>query len=354
MTQIHTARKPAFALLFAGATLLSGCATQPTAPNLTGSISSPQSGGGPRSVAANPDAQPPLRQQPKQSALVDTTTQLAAAFRKDPANGDVAIQYIYSLRRLGLQQQAVGVLGEAYRANPDHPEVASEYGRLLVGSGKDTQAQRVLERANAASEKDWRTLSALGTVEARAGNYAKATEYFRKANDLEPKRISIINNLALAIALSGQPAEAENLLRNADDSGNFGPRLRQNLALVLALQGKFDDAQSVATTDLSPKEAAANIAYLKRMLHTTELENGVEFTDESIATSELAKTGAPARITTPALTEEPAPAEPPAAIAAAAQATKQKPFADDAPELTGSLPTTRSTAPRSATVRGAH
>jgi hypothetical protein len=42
--------------------------------------------------------------------------------------------------------------------------------------------------------------------------------------------------------------------------------VRQNLALVVGLQGRFQEAETIAKGDLSPDEAAANVAYLRQML----------------------------------------------------------------------------------------
>ena len=42
--------------------------------------------------------------------------------------------------------------------------------------------------------------------------------------------------------------------------------MRQNLALVIGLQGRFQEAETIARGDLSPSEAAANVAYLRQML----------------------------------------------------------------------------------------
>ena len=47
---------------------------------------------------------------------------------------------------------------------------------------------------------------------------------------------------------------------------NADSRVRQNLALVVGLQGRFDEAEKIASADLSPEQAAANVAYLKTML----------------------------------------------------------------------------------------
>jgi len=272
-------RKPSAAFLMAPALalLLGGCS------------SFSKDKGAPFGVGAHPQTNRltpqrlGTRPQTPNSPLVKKTTKLAAAYRKHPENGDLALQYIYHLRALNMQEQAANVLAQAYRNTPKHPQVASEYGRLLLASGKSNQAQRVLQRTRTDGANDWRTLSALGTLAARKGRYGVATDYFNKALEQQPQRASILNNLALAMALDGKADEAENMLRNADDSGRFGPRMRQNLALVLALQGKYDEAQDVATTDLPQKQAEANIAYLRKMMKSDNVAGGVNFTDESRA-----------------------------------------------------------------------
>ena len=43
-------------------------------------------------------------------------------------------------------------------------------------------------------------------------------------------------------------------------------RVRQNLALVVGLQGRFAEAEQIARSELSSKQAEANIAYLRNML----------------------------------------------------------------------------------------
>ena len=40
----------------------------------------------------------------------------------------------------------------------------------------------------------------------------------------------------------------------------------RNLALVIGLQGRFAEAEQIVRADLSPEEAAHNVAFLRRML----------------------------------------------------------------------------------------
>jgi Flp pilus assembly protein TadD len=60
--------------------------------------------------------------------------------------------------------------------------------------------------------------------------------------------------------------KAEATLRRASERRDAEPRVRQNLALIVGLQGRFAEAETIARGDLSPEEAAANVAYLQQML----------------------------------------------------------------------------------------
>ena len=61
-------------------------------------------------------------------------------------------------------------------------------------------------------------------------------------------------------------ARAEATLRLAAAQPHAAPKVRQNLALVVGLQGRFAEAETIASADLPPDEAAANVAYLRQML----------------------------------------------------------------------------------------
>jgi len=54
--------------------------------------------------------------------------------------------------------------------------------------------------------------------------------------------------------------------RRAYASPRADMRVRESLSLVLALGGKGDGAQRVASQDLTPEEAAQNVAYLRSMV----------------------------------------------------------------------------------------
>jgi Flp pilus assembly protein TadD len=81
-----------------------------------------------------------------------------------------------------------------------------------------------------------------------------------------PNEPSVLSNLGLSYALSKNLPKAEETLRLAAAQPGAEPKVRQNLALVVGLQGRFQEAESIARGDLSSDEAAANVAYLKKML----------------------------------------------------------------------------------------
>jgi Flp pilus assembly protein TadD len=81
-----------------------------------------------------------------------------------------------------------------------------------------------------------------------------------------PDEPSVLSNLGLSYALSKNLPQAETTLRQAAEQRGAEPKVRQNLALVVGLQGRFGEAESIARGDLSPDEAAANVAILKKML----------------------------------------------------------------------------------------
>jgi Flp pilus assembly protein TadD len=59
-------------------------------------------------------------------------------------------------------------------------------------------------------------------------------------------------------------------LRRANDRKDADPRVRQNLALVVGPQGRLAEVESIMTADRPAEEAAANVAYLRRLLSRKE------------------------------------------------------------------------------------
>jgi Flp pilus assembly protein TadD len=70
--------------------------------------------------------------------------------------------------------------------------------------------------------------------------------------------------------ISGFPTRCqqttEKALQEAAAQQDADSRVRQNLSLVLALEGKFDSAEEVSRRDLNAKDAASNVAAIRRMI----------------------------------------------------------------------------------------
>jgi Flp pilus assembly protein TadD len=70
--------------------------------------------------------------------------------------------------------------------------------------------------------------------------------------------------------LSKDLPKAEETLRRAYSRADADPRVRLNLALVVGLQGRLAEAEGIVKADRPAEEAAANVAYLRRLLARKE------------------------------------------------------------------------------------
>ena len=188
-----------------------------------------------------------------------------ARYRANPRDPQVAIQYAQALRSLDQRSQAASVLQQAALSNPADKPLLGAYGRALADVGSYEQALEVLGRAHTPDQPDWRILSAQGAVLDQLGRHQDAQKYYASALKIVPDDPAVLSNLGLSYALAKDLPNAEATLRRAG-ARSSDPRVRQNLALVVGLQGRFAEAETIARADLPPDEAAANVAYLKRML----------------------------------------------------------------------------------------
>jgi Flp pilus assembly protein TadD len=207
-----------------------------------------------------------VKMSPQEAA--SATQRWAAAYAAKPKDPQMALGYAKSLRAIGLKDRSLEILKTAYRADPTNGEVAAELGRVTLETGHLDIATHALKSAESQGVVDWRTLSAQGTLRAKKGNHAEAQKYYLAALEKNPDAISVTNNLALSFALDGNAKKSETLLRQAAANGQEDKRTRQNLALVLGLQGKFDEAQQVASVDMSEAQAKSSMSYLRNMLDT--------------------------------------------------------------------------------------
>ena len=191
---------------------------------------------------------------------------LGERYRADPNNAEVAIQYAQALRGMGQRAQAAAVLEQASIQNPQNQALLGAYGRALADVGNYGQALDVLARAHTPEQPDWRILSVQGAVLDQMGRHEEARNHYSSALRIMPDEPSVLSNLGLSYALSKDLPKAEETLRRAAGQPAAEPKVRQNLALVVGLQGRFAEAETIVRGDLSPDEAAANVAYLRQML----------------------------------------------------------------------------------------
>jgi Flp pilus assembly protein TadD len=191
-------------------------------------------------------------------------------FHANPKDADAALQYGKALRAAGQRSQAVAVLEQATIAHPDNKALLGGYGRALVDNGNFQQAFDVLSRAHTPDDPDWRILSAQGTALDQLGRYDEARLYYASALKIVPEEPSVLSNLGLSYVLSKDLPKAEETLRRAYSRADGDPRVRQNLALVVGLQGRLAEAEGIVKADRPPDEAAANVAFLRRLLSRKE------------------------------------------------------------------------------------
>jgi Flp pilus assembly protein TadD len=253
----NTMRPNRFRRLLASASLLAAIAAATAGCQTIAPIASETTGAVP--LAAAPASQ-------SDAAWRRDLDVYGAQYHANPAKVDVALHYAQALRATGQRAQAVAVLERLSMQNPHDRTVLGEYGRALAEAGDYEQALDVLGRAHSPDQPDWHVLSAQGAVLDQLGRHAEAQRYYQTALKIVPDEPTVLSNLGLSYALSKDLPNAEATLRRAAEHRPVDPRVRQNLALVIGLQGRFAEAEQIAGADLPPDQAAANVAYLRKML----------------------------------------------------------------------------------------
>lgn len=206
-----------------------------------------------------------------QPALTEAQVQEAVTgwgdrYARKPQDKEVALNYAAALARSGRNAQAVAVLQKLTLKYGKDREVLSMYGKTLAANGNFDEALKIIRRAQTPDHPDWRLLSAEAAILDQTGQNEAARALYKQALDVAPNEPTIHSNLGMSYVVTGDLKEAEKVLRRAATLPGADGRVRQNLALVLGLQGRFAEAEKVATADLPPEEAAANISYLRMML----------------------------------------------------------------------------------------
>ncbi|CAN5354235.1 tetratricopeptide repeat protein [soil metagenome] len=187
-------------------------------------------------------------------------------YAANPKDRTTALNYAGALRRTSRSDQAVAVLQKTAIYFPDDREVLAAYGKALASAGNLQLALDTVRRAQTADRPDWQLLSAEATILDQMGENQQARKLYAQALDFRPNEPSILSNYGMSFVLTGELPQAEKWLRKAIAVPGADSRVRQNLALAVGLQGRFDEAQQIAAAEISPDQAAANVAYLKQML----------------------------------------------------------------------------------------
>lgn len=191
-------------------------------------------------------------------------------YRANPRDADAALLYGSALRAGGQRSQAVAVLEQASLADPGNKRLLAGYGRALVDNGNFQQAFDVLGHAHSPDDPDWRILSVQGTALDQLGRHDEARQYYASALKIAPEEPSALSNLGLSYVLSKDLPNAEKALRRANGRADADSRVRQNLAFVVGLQGHLAEAESIVKAGRPAEEAAADVAYLRRLLSRKE------------------------------------------------------------------------------------
>nr|WP_244639509.1 tetratricopeptide repeat protein [Aureimonas endophytica] len=188
------------------------------------------------------------------------------SYEKNPKDKATGLTYASLLQMTGRNDQSLAVMRQVAIANPKDREVLAAYGKALAAAGDLPKALETVRRAQTPDYPDWRLFSAEGAILDQLGKPEEARVLYRKALDIRPDEPSVLSNLGMSYLLANDLKSAETYLRQATARPGADSRVRQNLALVVGLQGRFDEAERIAGAELPPADAAANVAYLKRML----------------------------------------------------------------------------------------
>jgi Flp pilus assembly protein TadD len=216
--------------------------------------------------ASTTSSLPPPSKPMTQKDFADAVSYWGERYQKNPKDKDVALNYAAALRRTGSSDQAVAVLQATAIKFPNDHDVLAAYGKALADAGMLQQALEAIRRAETADKPDWKLISAEAAILDQMGQHGEARKLYEQALGLAPDDPTVLSNYGMSYVLTGELDRAEELLRKAITAPGADSRVRQNLALVVGLQGRFDEAKKIASAELSPEQAAANIAYLKQML----------------------------------------------------------------------------------------
>jgi Flp pilus assembly protein TadD len=191
---------------------------------------------------------------------------LGRAYAKNPKDIGTAMRYAEGLQMSGRADQSLAVMRKLAIDYPKERQVLAGYGKALAAAGELEPALDAVRRAQTPEYPDWKLVSAEAAILDQLGRQDEARRLYARALEMKPGEASILSNLGMSHLLGGDLKQAETYLRQASQAQGADSRVRQNLALVVGLQGRFSEAEEIASREMKPEQAQANVAYLRSML----------------------------------------------------------------------------------------
>jgi Flp pilus assembly protein TadD len=222
--------------------------------------------------------------QPSAAAVETMSTQQLASeaqtlgqiYARNPKDVNTAMRYASVLQMTGRTDQSLAVMRKLAIDYPKERQVLAAYGKALAAAGELEPALDAVRRAQTPEYPDWKLMSAEAAILDQLGKPQEARQLYRRAIEMKPGEPSILSNLGMSHLLEGDLKTAETYMRQAVETQGADSRVRQNLALVVGLQGRFKEAEEIASRELSPDQAQANVAYLRSMLAQQNAWNQLE------------------------------------------------------------------------------
>jgi Flp pilus assembly protein TadD len=167
-----------------------------------------------------------------------------------------------ALRKVGLLEDAEGILVPVTRRHRRHAPAWMELGTLRMEQKQVEEAVQAFERAVALTPSDAEAHNNLGFALMAAGRAPEAVTALRRAIELDASQARTRNNLGFALVAAGREDEAYRVFRATASEADA----RYNLGLGLELRGDSDAAgrayQSALASNPHHASAQARLSQL--------------------------------------------------------------------------------------------